>query len=86
MNEITHTTFALMLPNGKQLDFTGDATEAEIIDVAFKDAECWRKALSAYERGVLISHDNRTGEIDGYVSLFLQAIRERHAQRLDVGE
>lgn len=43
------------------------------------DAERWRKALSAYERGVLISYDGRTGERDGYVSLFLEAIREREA-------
>lgn len=49
------------------------------VEALRKDAELWRKALSAYERGVLMSHDGRTGEVDGYYSLFLQAIRERKA-------
>ena len=47
------------------------------IEKLSRDAERWHKAISAYERGSLISHDGRTGEIDGYVSLFLEAIRER---------
>jgi hypothetical protein len=41
------------------------------------DAERWKRALSAYERGVLMSSDGRTGERGGYISEFLAAIRER---------
>ena len=42
-----------------------------------RDAEHWRRALSAYERNVLMGYDGRTGERDGYISEFLAAIRER---------
>jgi hypothetical protein len=44
--------------------------------VAWKD-----KMISAYERGVEIGYDGRTGERDGTISLLLQAIRERSAAR-----
>lgn len=48
-------------------------------DALRQDAERWRAALLAYERGVVMSHDGRTGEKDGYITLFLQALRERKA-------
>ena len=51
------------------------------IDALRKTAELWGKALSAYERGVLMSHDGRTGERDGYITLFLEALRERNLMR-----
>lgn len=51
----------------------------EEVEALRADAERWRKALSAYERGVVMGHDGRTGEVDGYVSLFLAAIKEMKA-------